>query len=289
MALRAGQGTQAAVALVHRVGWQADLIRRNRWFWPLTRAASRFEQHTDWPLLPELDALYADMTAGCDVTPLRFAQNVRKRDKRVAGRVNLDALYDARISKHGEVPSRERDWHDFFNALCFATFPRSKIALHTRQYAILEQRVGHDAQRLPGARTREQDALTLFDEGGVVIAADERGYETLMNASPEVRRARLLEITTRSHEATASPIEQLSSNGSDGCVALVPFGHALFEHLIEALRCPAGCTQLMLLPSLSSDRDRLLQDVDRALATALSDAQRFLSPRDGAQTIVSLR
>jgi len=270
------------VALVHRVGWVPDLLQRNRWFWPLARAASRFEPHTDWPLLPELDALYEQMTAGRDVTRLRFGENVRKQDKRVGGRVNLDALYDARISKYGEVPSRERDWHDFFNALCFATFPRSKLALHARQYAILEQRVGHDAPRLPGARTREQDALTLFDEGGVVVAADERSYANLISASDEARRDQLLALA-------ALPDVVGRSDHEGGAVAIIPFGHALFEHLIEGLRCPAGCTQLLLLPSLATDPDQLLRDVDVALAAALGDPLRFIHPRDFAQALVSLR
>jgi hypothetical protein len=214
---------------------------------------------------------------------------VRKQDKRLGGRVNLDALYDARITMHGDVPSREGDWHDFFNALCFATFPRAKLALHARQYAILEARVGHDAKRLPGSRTREQDALTLFDEGGVVVAADELAYAALTNASPEARRDQLLELTSRSDTAAKGKIEPLPLADSGGRAVVVPFGHALFEHLIEGLPCPAGCTQLLVFRNFPVDADAVLSVVDGALEAVLTDSRRFLSPRDSAQVVVSLR
>src|SRR4051812_49164817 len=105
------------MALVHRVGWDARFCQRSPWFWPLSAAASRFEQLPDWPSLADFDAVYAEFTAG--VAPLRFRSNVRKQDKRADGQVVLSALYDARISQAGEVPTRERDWHDLLNMLCF--------------------------------------------------------------------------------------------------------------------------------------------------------------------------
>ncbi|HMI93099.1 MAG TPA: DUF3025 domain-containing protein, partial [Polyangiales bacterium] len=137
---------------------------RSPWFWPLATAAERFVGLSDWPTRGALDAMYRGLTAGVSgVEPLRFADNVRKEDKRRGGQIRLDGLYDGRIVVHGEVPTREGDWHDFFNALCFATFPRAKRALHLRQYSALQGRVPATATRLPPTRTREQDALTLFD------------------------------------------------------------------------------------------------------------------------------
>lgn len=272
------------MALVHRVGWEPQFVTRSRWFWPLSRAARGFEQLSDWPTTTDFDQLYAELSAGKDVRPLRFGNNVRKQDKRVDGRVNLDALYDARITKHGEVPSRTRDWHDLFNALCFATFPRAKLALHARQYAILEQRVGHDATQLPGARTREQDALTLFDEGGVVIAADPIAYAELNAMAPEQRQAQMTEWVARAVD------HELPTRGFlGGQAAIVPFGHALFEHLIEGLRCPGGCTQLLELTEVVPERASLLDAVDRAVAESLRDASRFMSPKQCGGMPLSLR
>lgn len=261
--------------MVHSVGWEPKFIERNRWFWPLSRAALRVQSLGDWPSIDALNVLYAELTVDKHVEQLRFAQNVKRRDKRVAGKVNLDALYDARITKFAEVPSRERDWHDFFNALCFATFPRAKRALHARQFSILEARVGHNSERLPGARTREQDALTLFDEGGVVIAAEPAMYAKLVTMEREERQRVLIEYAA----ALAPPPD----------IAIVPFGHALFEHLIEGFRCPGGYTQLLELSELPDDVEALLDAVDRALTEALLDPERFANPRDEWQVALSLR
>lgn len=249
------------MALVHRVGWDPHFMQRNEWFWPLARAAARFERFADWPSARDYDALYQALAVPRGLPALRFADNVRKEEKKRRGRVVLGALYDGRIAG-GEVPTRERDWHDFFNALCFATFPRAKRALHARQYAALRERIDGETERIPNARTKEQDALTLFDEGGAVIAADERAAAELSCSSGPERSALLLQLT----EA--------------GRARVVPFGHALFEHLVEGLRCPGGCTQIVGLAALPNDEDTLIDAVDVALAKALGDRSRFASPRD---------
>jgi hypothetical protein len=72
------------------------------------------------------------------------------------------------------VPTRPRSWHDFLNALVWATFPRAKLALHTRQHEELSARMTPDARTLPSSRSRVHDALALLDEGGVVLLGDGR-------------------------------------------------------------------------------------------------------------------
>jgi hypothetical protein len=250
------------VALVHKLGWDAHFMRRSPWFWPLAAAARRFEALTDWPTLADYDGLYAQLAVSRGAPPLRFGDNVRKQDKRAQGRIVVEELYDARISLRGQVPTRERDWHDFFNALCFATFPHAKHALHSRQYGALAARVPKDATRLPNARTPEQDALTLFDEGGAVIAATPHAAQLLAQTEADARTACLIALET------------------EGEARVMPFGHALFEHLVEGLRCPGGCTQVVTLASRPADDDALLHTVDRALAAALQDPARFASPRE---------
>jgi hypothetical protein len=253
------------MALLHRVGWDARFVERSPWFWPLRAAAEHFCALPDWPRLADLDALYAAATAGQDLPQLRFRGNVRKQDKREGGRVVLSALYDARITLAGEVPTRERDWHDLFNALCFATFPRSKLALHARQYRALSARLVPNAERLPPTRTPEQDTLTLFDEGGVIVAAAPQEALQLMAAHGEAR---------------ASLCDQLVLERR---TRLVPFGHALFEHLVEELRCPGGCTQVLAVSDLWGSSNAWLSSLDRALAQAIADPERFVSPKECSQ------
>ena len=76
--------------------------------------------------------------------------------------------YEKRIAETGEIATRE-NWHDFFNAMQWLTFPQSKAAIsemHTRLMAA--QTAGVKVRSIP------RDVLTLFDEGGVIVAsADE--------------------------------------------------------------------------------------------------------------------
>lgn len=96
--------------------------------------------------------------------PIRFVEQPPKRRP-----LDLNNLYDERIYTRGEVPSRTRNWHDFFNMLVWATFPVIKVAINARQRAALRARITPEMTRLPGARTREQDMLAMLDEGGVML------------------------------------------------------------------------------------------------------------------------
>jgi hypothetical protein len=253
------------MALVHRVGWDPQLCERNSWFWPLAAAASHFTAHSDWPTLADLGNVYRACAERAGAPELTFNDNVRKQDKRAHGRVVLSALYDARITLQREVPTRERNWHDLLNMLCFATFPHSKLALHARQYARLAERIDETTHKLPNRRTPEQDALTLFDEGGVVLAVDRDAHDQL-------ERVPILE-----REALSLTLQDEKK------LRVVPFGHALYEHMIEGLRCPGGCTQLIVLDTLWGDTAAFLHALDRALAAHLQSRERLCSPETCGQ------
>lgn len=73
--------------------------------------------------------------------------------------------YEQRIFEHGEVETRAGNWHDFFNALAWLTFPHAKSALNARHYRHLGAPVGR------GVRGPARDAATQFDECGVIVAS----------------------------------------------------------------------------------------------------------------------
>ena len=255
------------MGLVHRVGWDPALCNRSPWFWPLQAAAAHFAQHADWPTRAELGEVYAKHThgLGLSVAPLTFSDNVKKRDKRADGRVVISALYDARITLARQVPTRERDWHDLLNMLCFTTFPHSKLALHARQYTVLTERLNENTTRLPNRRTPEQDTLTLFDEGGVLVAVSAQAALQLEAADAAQRETLAQEL----HEQRQ--------------LRVVPFGHALYEHLVEGLRCPGGCTQIIVVSELWADTSVFLHELDRELAKRLKSRDLLCSPVECGQ------
>lgn len=73
--------------------------------------------------------------------------------------------YEEHIYRTGEISTREDNWHDLFNALVWARFPCIKAALNDRHFAEIQR--GNVT-----TRGKVRDAITLFDECGVVVIGD---------------------------------------------------------------------------------------------------------------------
>lgn len=119
-----------------------------------------------FPTLAELNALAAarGVASGGGV-PLVFVPD--------GGRARgFDAQYEVRVFRAGEVPTRAENWHDLFNALAWLVFPRAKAVLNRRHYDESSARSAAGAHG-PAARGTARDVLTLFDEGGMLVACTE--------------------------------------------------------------------------------------------------------------------
>jgi hypothetical protein len=84
--------------------------------------------------------------------------------------------YETRIAASGIVPTRPDDWHDFFNALAWCVWPRSKATLNALHLQAIAER---ERAGLAG-RGRQRDALTQFDECGVLVVTSEPGIATAL-------------------------------------------------------------------------------------------------------------
>jgi hypothetical protein len=73
--------------------------------------------------------------------------------------------YERAVAARGMLGVREGDWHDLMNVLAWRTFPQAKAVINARHVAEL------DASGRLGARSPGRDALTLFDESGIVVAS----------------------------------------------------------------------------------------------------------------------
>ncbi len=209
--------------------WDPEFDRNRRAFAPLARAFAPFRAHRDWPALDDWNAAFPPLLSAGGA-PIRF---VAQPPKRRGGPVDIDAIYDERIFTRGEVPSRARTWHDFFNMLVWATFPRTKRAINARQRAALRARVHPGMERLPGARTREQDMLAMLDEGGALRGAElwilgHAIYEHLVTEQHEAK-ALVVEISAMSlAEADAALAAELERG------AMIPLAHAATP-IVDAL------------------------------------------------------
>jgi hypothetical protein len=222
--------------------WDPTFFLRSALFWPVARAARKLGEHASWPRPDDLTGLFEGEP------PVRFevAPPRRRRERAPA-----EARYDARIALGRHVPTRARSWHDVTNALVWATFPGAKLALHARQHAIIATRMGRDL-RLPGARTPEQDALAMFDEGGVALVCSRTRRAALESALAGESTPDLLRLV---RERSAIPMV---------------FGHAIYESLAcgEArhVRSIARIVDVDTVPATAG----CIRAVDDALAAFLS-------------------
>jgi len=82
--------------------------------------------------------------------------------------------YEMRIFETGCVATRTDNLHDWFNALVWLAFPRTKARLNAMHAAAIP--------REGGRRGRLRDLLTIFDEGGALVVSDDAGLEELVRA-----------------------------------------------------------------------------------------------------------
>ena len=113
--------------------------------------------------------------------------------------------YERFIFNTGQCPTRD-NLHDFFNGLCWITFPQTKKKLNQLQAAEIAK-AGVQPLRGP-----IRDALTVFDENAAFLIAPQPLWDALL-----ARDWHMLFITLRPQWQEAQ---------------LVLFGHALLEKLV---------------------------------------------------------
>lgn len=77
--------------------------------------------------------------------------------------------YEKHIFDTGAVSTREANWHDLFNALAWCRFPLLKVAMNAVHFSRLDSAAD-------GRRGKQRDALTLFDECGVIVCSNREGH-----------------------------------------------------------------------------------------------------------------
>ena len=125
------------------------------------------------------------------------------------------------VFETGRVQTRPDNTHDLFNALAWLAFPQTKARINAMHAA--------EIPREGGKRGRQRDMLTIFDEGGAIVAC---GSEV----ADLVRQARWSELFLERHRA----------------LRIVVVGHAVLE---QALAPHPGITCKVIFADPSGDLD----------------------------------
>jgi hypothetical protein len=155
-----------------------------------------------------------------------------------------DAYYEIKVYETGRVETRPDNLHDFFNALIWLAFPRSKARINAMHAA--------EIPREAGKRGRLRDLLTVFDEGGVIVECEDRELTALLE------RMRWKELFWEQRERVRKAMR------------ITVFGHAALEKAAQPWPGIA-CKALVVRPGA---------ELDGAVHTWLGALEPGASPRD---------
>ena len=137
-----------------------------------------------------------------------------------------DPYYEVQVYETGRVATRSENWHDFFNALAWLAFPRTKAAINALHAA--------EIPREGPKRGRLRDLLTLFDEGGAIVRCADPVLEQM------IRGFRWKELFWAQRERVRRDLR------------FVVIGHAVLEKALEPW---AGITCKAIFAGLDEDPD----------------------------------
>jgi hypothetical protein len=201
-----------------------------------------------FPRHDELNALTMPSVVSGGGAPIRFVAPVLPSKE-------FSAQYEVRIFETGEVQTRPDNWHDLFNALVWLAFPKTKAVLNRHHYEEIRARRGEPL------RGTARDVLTLFDEGGIVVAAADAELQALL------REFRWKELFWRRRA------EVLRS------MHFYVFGHAIYEKALEPYKgVTAKALILDVAPALFNAPHALqLSQLDARAADYFSGTQALAS------------
>ncbi|UCH48244.1 MAG: DUF3025 domain-containing protein [Betaproteobacteria bacterium] len=224
--------------------WNKSWISQSPMFAPLAGVASRLPA-TAWPDVGALNALCDELSGrvvNSNGDVICFVPQTGKP-------ISFEEGFEPRAFLKGEVMVRPENWHDLFNALVWMTFPRTKAVINARHYSLMQGQSYR--QRSPAG-----DALTLFDEDGVVVLSSSKQLLELL------REFQWKELFRAHRHAVKTEMRFLL------------FGHAMYEKALNPFVGMTAKSILLHVPDVMLKRQGAAVNdaVDLRLADYVADA-----------------
>ena len=145
-----------------------------------------------------------------------------------------ERYYEQIIFDTGQVPTRQQNWHDLFGGLIWCLFPKTKALINQRH-------VEEISQYGTKQRSKHRNALTLFDECGVVLAVSDTSWATLL----------------KNHQWHSAFVEHRALWGKT--ISPFIFGHANYEMLTKPYIGLTGKALFVNVPADIFCKDLALQ------------------------------
>jgi len=133
--------------------------------------------------------------------------------------------YEMHVFETGQVQTRAGNLHDLFNALVWLAFPKTKARINAMHAAEIPRERDNNG----GRRGRLRDMLTIFDEGGAIVACSSE-------VAALARQARWSELFLAHHRG----------------LRIVVLGHAVLE---QSLKPHPGITCKVIFADPSRELD----------------------------------
>lgn len=146
------------------IPWSLERLQHPR-FHRVADLIARLSRERDWPAISALNEYFARELGRVGVRLVEAPKT--KFALAPDGTIDVSSLYEVIIVERGEIPTRPQNIHDLLNALIWAAFPATKLAL-TRALAAIQRERAKGRATLPNARTPEHDRLAMFDEGALI-------------------------------------------------------------------------------------------------------------------------
>ena len=231
--------------------WTLDWVSRTGMFGAL-HGISRGLPQIGWPNVELLN----DMADGCGQRIVNARGQRIQFVEQISRPAHFEDGFEPRTFLEGEVMVRPLNWHDLFNALSWMTYPTSKAVINARHYAELTSRSGSD-------RTATGDALTLFDEDGLVVLSSD---PELLDLLREFRWKEL--FWTRRDEVRHN-------------VRFLIFGHAMAEKALDPFVGMTGKALLFRVPdeTIRLQGSDLNKVADQLVAGRINDPENLTHGR----------
>jgi hypothetical protein len=231
--------------------WTLHWLERSPMHMPLARIA----RHLPAEQWPDIDTLNK-VLGKCDRQVSNARGKAIKFVKQAGKPACFDEQFEPRTFLRAQVMVRSQSWHDLFNALVWMTFPNTKAAINARHFALLQTCQG-------GQRTPAGDALTHFDEDGlVVVSSSQYLLELLLNF-------RWKELFWQHRQAVRAQMR------------FVLFGHAMYEKALKPFVGMTAKSVLLRVPPdvLCLESAAFTEQVDRRLAAYVTDPRNLTRGR----------
>lgn len=164
-----------------------------------------FDEWSNWPTCEELETLFPYEITNLNNKKIQFVpQKATENFSAVA--------YEEVIYTSGKIPTRDKSWHDIFGALTWSLFPQTKALINKLHFDDIKQNGKEQRSKL-------RNALTLFDECGVIVVTTNND----------------LLAQLKSHQWTAAFVDnrELWHSAKPDGVGVFQFGHANYEMLTK--------------------------------------------------------